>query len=60
MQHLRGLLSRPIMLNILIHDSNAGTEGTLSKFAGSTKLEVVADAPVECAAIQRDLVRVEK
>ena len=48
-----------ILFNIF-NDLGDGTECTFRKFVGHTKLGVVADKSHDCAAIQKDLERLNK
>ena len=47
------------MFNFITNALDEGTESPHSKFAGDTELAGVADTPAGCAAIQRDLGRLE-
>lgn len=55
-----GVYTGPMLFNIFINYLDDGTECILNKFAGGARLGGMADALEGCAAIQRDLDRLQK
>lgn len=56
----QGSILLPKLCNMFINDLDNETEHTISKFAEGAKQGGVTDAPNDCAAIQRNLIKLEK
>lgn len=57
---LQGLIQGPGLFNAVINDLEDGTECLLSRFANDTKLGEAAGTLESHAAMQKDLVMLEK
>lgn len=56
----RGSILGPVLFNVFSNDLDDRARCTLSEFAGDLRRGGAAETPEGCAAIQRDLERLEK